>query len=75
LVALFGTLSLDPRKRTDPNWPRFAAATSHVPFFAVAQGRNHVAWREIGWAWPLVGLAIYALLRVLQSSFFGARPY
>ena len=26
LVALFGTLSLDRRKRTDPNWPRFAAA-------------------------------------------------
>jgi uncharacterized membrane protein len=75
LVALFGTLSLDRRKRADPNWPRFAAATSHIPFVAIAQGRNHVAWREIGWTRPLIGLAAYALLLVLHPWLFGARPY
>ncbi|HET7363239.1 MAG TPA: NnrU family protein [Burkholderiales bacterium] len=75
LVALLGTLSLDRRKRADPNWPRFAAATSHVPFVAVAQGRNHLAWREIGWTRPLIGLAAYAILLVLHPWLFGARPY
>jgi uncharacterized membrane protein len=75
LVALFGTLSLDRRKRTDPNWPRFAAATSHVPFVAIAQGRNHLVWREIGLTRPLFGLAAYALLLVLHPWLFGARPY
>ena len=75
LVALLGTLSLDRRKRADPNWPRFAAATSHVPFVAVAQGRNHLAWREIGWTRPLVGLAAYAILLVLHPWLFGAPPY
>jgi len=75
LVALFGTLSLDRRKRADPNWPRFAAATSHIPFVAIAQGRNHVAWREIGWTRPLIGLAAYAILLMLHPALFGARPY
>jgi uncharacterized membrane protein len=75
LVALFGTLSLDRRKRADPNWPRFAAATSHIPFVAIARGRNHVAWREIGWTRPLIGLALYAGLLELHPWLFGARPY
>ena len=75
LVALFGTLSLDRRKRTDPNWPRFAAATSHVPFVAISQGRNHLVWREIGWTRPLIGLAAYAILLVLHPWLFGARAY
>ena len=75
LVALFGTLSLDRRKRADPNWPRFAAATSHVPFVAIAQGRNHLDWREIGWTRPLIGLAAYAILLALHPWLFGARPY
>src|SRR5437660_10092988 len=48
LVALLGTLALDRRKRADPNWPRFARATSHVPFVAIAQGRNRLVRGEIG---------------------------
>ena len=75
LVALLGTLSLDRRKRADPNWPRFAAATSHIPFVAIAQGRNHFAWREIGWTRPLIGLAAYAILLLLHPWLFGIRPY
>src|SRR5437660_2257788 len=48
LVALLGTLSLERRKRADPKWPRFARATSHVPFVAIAQGRNRLVRGEIG---------------------------
>jgi uncharacterized membrane protein len=75
LVALLGTLSLDRRKRADPNWPRFADATSHIPFVAIAQGRNRLAWREIGWTRPLIGLAAYVVLLLAHPWLFGARPY
>ena len=59
LLALVGTLSMDSRKRTNADWPRFAAVTSHVPFVAIAQGRNRLDLREIGWLRPLIGLAVF----------------
>ena len=59
VVALVGTLSMDSRKKANPDWPRFAAVTSHVPFLAIAQGRNRIAWREIGWLRPAIGLAAF----------------
>ena len=59
LVAGIGTLAMDARKRANPDWPRFAAVTSHVPFVAIAQGRNRIIWREIGWLRPAIGLALY----------------
>ena len=59
VLAALGTVSMDARKRSHPDWARFAAATSHVPFVAVAQGRNHIVWREIGWLRPAIGIAVY----------------
>lgn len=75
LVAAIGTLSLDRRKRANPDWARFAAVTSHVPFVAIAQGRNRLVWREIGWKRPLIGLAAFAAFFFLHPWLFGARPY
>ena len=62
LLAVVGTLSMDARKKANPDWPRFAAATSHIPFLAIAQGRNHVSWREIGWLRPASGLAVFFIV-------------
>jgi uncharacterized membrane protein len=59
LLAAVGTLAMDARKRANPDWPRFAAVTSHVPFVAIAQGRNRLVWREIGWLRPAIGLAVF----------------
>jgi uncharacterized membrane protein len=59
LLAAVGTLAMDARKRANPDWPRFAAVTSHVPFVAIAQGRNRLVWREIGWLRPGIGLAVF----------------
>ena len=59
LVALVGTISMDRRKRANPDWPRFAAVTSHIPFVAIAQGRNRLVWREIGWLRPALGIAVF----------------
>jgi uncharacterized membrane protein len=59
VLAAVGTLSMDARKKANPNWARFAAVTSHVPFVAIAQGRNRIVWREIGWVRPAIGIAVY----------------
>jgi uncharacterized membrane protein len=75
LVALIGTLGMDRRKRANPDWARFAAVTSHVPFVAIAQGRNRLVWHEIGWKRPLIGLAVFAAFLFLHPWLFGARPY
>jgi uncharacterized membrane protein len=59
VLAVVGTLAMDARKKSNPDWPRFAAVSSHVPFVAIAQGRNRIVWREIGWLRPAIGLAVF----------------
>ena len=66
LLAAVGTLLMDARKRSNPDWPRFAAVTSHVPFVAIAQGRNRIRWREIGWLRPAIGLAAFFLVLLVH---------
>lgn len=76
-LALCGTALADRRKARalGERWQRFAAATSHVPFAAVAAGRNRFAPAEIGWARPALGIALYIALLLLHPVIFGARPY
>jgi uncharacterized membrane protein len=77
LLAAAGTTLQDARKAAQlgEDWKRFAALTSNVPFLAVAQGRNRVVWREIGWWRPAAGLAAFAALLWLHAWLFGMRPY
>jgi uncharacterized membrane protein len=75
LLAGLGTLLMDSRKESNPDWARFAAATSNVPFVAIAQGRNRIVWGEIGWARPLAGLAAFGAFFAAHAWLFGARPY
>jgi len=77
LLAALGTLLIDARKATRPGdgWRRFAAATSNVPFVAIAQGRNRFDAAEIGWVKPLVGLVLFAVLLAVHPWLFGVRPY
>jgi len=66
VLAGLGTLLMDARKKANPDWPRFAAVTSHIPFVAVAQGRNRLAWREIGWLHPIIGLAVFSAVLIFH---------
>ena len=66
VLAGLGTLFMDARKRANPDWPRFAAVTSHIPFVAIAQGRNRIVWREIGWLRPAIGLAAFFAVLVFH---------
>ena len=75
LLAGLGTILMDSRKKSNPDWARFAAVTSNLPFVAVAQGRNRIVWLEIGWARPLIGLAVFAAFFAAHAWLFGARPY
>jgi uncharacterized membrane protein len=77
LLAAAGTTLQDARKARalGEDWQRFAAATSNFPFAAIAQGRNRIAWREIGWWRPAAGLAAFALLLAFHPWLFGYRPY
>ena len=74
-LAGIGTLLMDHRKSANPDWARFAALTSNLPLLAIAQGRNRLDWREIGWQRPLIGLALFAALFYAHPWLFGARPY
>jgi tripartite-type tricarboxylate transporter receptor subunit TctC len=82
VLAALGTMLMDGRKRSNPDWPRFAAVTSHVPFVAIAQGRNRIVWREIGWLRPVLGIALFAAVFFLhpwlsggaQAQSFPQRP-
>ncbi len=76
VLALRGPFSIDrKRKRVHgADWERFAAATSNLPFLAIAQGRNRFVFGEIGW-WPiLVILVLYAGFLHLHKTLFGVSP-
>jgi uncharacterized membrane protein len=74
LLAGAGTLAMDSRKKSNPEWARFEAVTSNLPFVAIAQGRNRIVWAEIGWLRPLVGLALFAAFFAAHQWLFGVRP-
>jgi uncharacterized membrane protein len=75
VLAGIGTVTMDRRKRANAGWGRFAAATSHVPFVAIAQGRNRLDLAEIGWKRPLIGLVAFVFLLWIHPWLFGVRPY
>jgi uncharacterized membrane protein len=75
LLAALGTVLMDARKKENPDFQRFAAVTSNLPFVAVAQGRNRIVWGEIGWTRPAIGVGAFAVLLLLHPWLFGARPW
>lgn len=76
-VAALGTLLMDQRKAKTlgDDWRRFEGVTSHLPFVAIAQGRNRLNAAEIGWRNPVIGLALYGIFFWAHPMLFGARPY
>lgn len=77
LLAAAGTTLQDARKAAQlgEDWRRFAARTSNIPFVAIAQGRNVLSLREIGWLHPATGLALFGLLLYFHGWLFGMRAY
>lgn len=73
LLALFGTASIDAKRRRalGPTWDSFAAQTSNVPFAAILAGRQKLVLGEIGWWRILVAVALWAGLAWAHPMLFG----
>jgi uncharacterized membrane protein len=76
LLALFGTTSIDAKRRRvlGESWDAFAARTSNIPFAAIIARRQKLDVAEIGW-WRLVlAVAIWAGLIAIHRMAFGVSP-
>jgi len=76
VLSSFGTIAIDRKRARDfgDAWQDFAAKTSNVPFVAIAQGRNKLDIRGIGWWRILLGLVLYMALVYYHQRFFGVSP-
>ena len=74
--ALAGMPSIDTKlsRRDRDSWQALSAATSIVPFAAIAQGRNRFVLREIGWRTPILGVVAWIVLLLLHPLLFGVEP-
>lgn len=73
LVAVNGMHSIDrKRARTDATgWAHYAAATSILPFGAIAAGRNRLVIAEYGWGRLGLALGLWILLILLHPLLLG----
>jgi uncharacterized membrane protein len=76
ITALAGMPSIDAKlARRDPNtWQALSAATSIVPFVAIAQGRNRFVLNEVGWLNPAIGLFAWVVVLLAHPWLFGVPP-
>lgn len=72
VMVLLGTRSIDRKgaAKGGESWVKFAAATSNVPFAAIAQGRNRLALDEIWWR-VVIGVAVAAAIAWAHGAVFG----
>jgi uncharacterized membrane protein len=73
-LAGIGTVLIDRKyaQKRGADWQGFAAASSNLPFAAIAAGRQRFVFAEIGWWRVALGLALYLLLLALHPWLFGA---
>ena len=76
VTALAGMPSIDVKlaRRNAAGWQALSAATSIVPFAAIAQGRNRFAPSEIGWLTPAIGVVVWIVVLVGHPWLFGGAP-
>jgi uncharacterized membrane protein len=75
-LAGIGTALIDRKyaQSRGADWQAFAAATSNLPFAAIAAGRQSFVFAEIGWGRVALGLALYLVLLAAHPWLFGAPP-
>jgi uncharacterized membrane protein len=76
VTALAGMPSIDAKLgRRDPaRWRALSAATSIVPFVAIAQGRNRFVLGEFGWLGTLIAVLGWGIVLRLHGWLFGVAP-
>jgi uncharacterized membrane protein len=77
VVALAGTVSIDQKRvrAYGESWRRYAAETSNVPFLALVQRRNRIAWSEFGVLKLLLAAGAFALAAALHARVLGVAPF
>lgn len=78
VVGAAGTVSIDAKRRRSLGpaaWDAFARRTSILPFVAVLQGRNTLAWPEIGALRLSAGMLVYALMLGGHAHIIGVSPW
>lgn len=75
-LALVGTLVVDAKKRRvwGERWGAFEAATSNLPFAAIAKGRTRLKLADIGWWRIFFAAVVFVVLLVVHPELFGALP-
>ena len=76
VTALAGMPSIDAKlaRRNPAWWQPLSAATSIVPFAAIAQGRNRLVLQEIGWMTPVIAVVTWIALLLAHPWLFGVAP-
>lgn len=74
ILTLGGILHIEARRRATGGeaWTHFTAASSIMPFAAIAQGRARVGFSEIGWNRITGGIVVYAILLFGHRIFIDA---
>jgi len=75
-LGLAGAPILDAKKarRHGSSWQIFAAATSNVPFLAIAQGRQRLAWDEFGLGRFAFAIVLFMAALLFHRPLFGDNP-
>jgi uncharacterized membrane protein len=73
VLGLAGAPILDAKKarRHGDAWEGFAAATSDIPFLAIAQGRQRLVWAEIGGWRVLLSAVVFLAAFLFHRMLFG----
>lgn len=77
LLALFGTVSIDAKRKRKMGaaWEAFAAKTSNIPFAAVLAGRTKLKLSEsFGWRF-WAAAALFVVILFGHAHIFGVSPF
>jgi len=76
ILAVRGPASIDRKRKKifGEDWDQFAAVTSNVPFWAIAQGRNSLMIGELGWWRIILVVVVYGFFLHMHKVFFGVSP-
>lgn len=76
ILSILGPKAIDNKQHLTcrEDWEAFAAKTSIIPFQAILQGRNRLAFKEL-LTWRLaVAFVVYVLVFKLHAWLFGVSP-